>query len=208
MNEEKAREMARSIIAEVKEEIARLTARVRTGVVPDLERLTQALQTYRAGRYVTHPAVWPKGKYSYDYTLVEVAWQDEEWTVAVSRSSTVIPLSRTEGVFPPPTADYLVRRDGNLVMKDKLLRKDPESGVYLCGDYHPPQEILQVAAAGPYRVEVYRTVVNVRPDTHPLVLCHNEPDRRVKLRHGRQEARVSLEGGQLLSQFVLWRMLE
>lgn len=208
MNEEKAREIALSMIDEIKEEIAQQTARVRTGVVPNLEKLTQALQTYHTARYLTHPSVWAKRHYKYDYTQVEVAWKDEEWKVKVQRNSTTTYLSCTEEVLPLEGMEYLVRRDGNLVMKGQLLRKDPESGVYLSEGYHPPQEVLQVAATGPYRVEVYRTVVNVRPDTHPLVLCHNEPDRWVKLRHGRQEARVSLEGGQLLSQFVVLRMLE
>lgn len=208
MNEEKAREMALAIIAQVKEGIARQTARVRTGIVPNLEKLTQAIQTYLAGRYLTYPEVWVRGKYGYDYTRVEVKWEDEKWSVAVWRSSTRVSLWPMEDVFPLSNMGYLVRRDGNLVMKDRLLRKDPESGVYLPEGYRPPQEILQIAAAGPFRVEVYKTVVKVLPENYPMVLHHGEPNRWVRLRYGEQEARVSLKEGQLLSQFALWRMLD
>jgi hypothetical protein len=153
MNEEKARAMALEIIEKVRERIRKQRARVRTGVVPNLDRLAKAIQTYTAARYITNPEVWPKRHYPYDYTEVEVEWNDEEWQAHLYRNYTRVDLPLVEKVMPPRGSDYLQRRDGviELVKKRMRLRRDPASGVYLTEGYRPPEEILRPQLLAPSR---------------------------------------------------------
>ena len=210
MNENRAREMAQAIIEKVREEIRNQTARVRTGVVPNLDRLTKAIQTYTAARYLTHPEVWPKGRYTYDYTQVVVDWVDEEWWVLVHRAYTRVDLPLVQKVIPLPGSDHLRRRDGGieLVKKGIYLQRDPASGVYLAGDYRPPEEILRAAATGPFQVELYQTVINIHPAGFPAVLRHKDPGERIELRYKQHKARINLGRGELLAHLAMWRLTE
>jgi hypothetical protein len=209
MNENKAREMAQAIIEKVREELRNQTARVRTGVVPDMDCLAEAIQTYTAARYVTHPAVWPKGGYAYHYTQVEVNWNDDKWRVRVYRAYTYTSLSLIEEVTTLPGCNYLLRRDGEIevVAKGMHLRRDSASGVYFAGDC-PPQEMLQAATAGPFRVEVRRTVINLEPAEFPVVLRYGDPQKRVHLRYKQHQARINLGTGELLAHLAMWRLTE
>lgn len=144
MNQEKARAMAQTIINEVEEKFLNQAAPVHTGVVPDLDRLTKAIQTYAAARYVIYPDVWSKERYTFPYALVEADWSDDKWSVQVYYRYTYPNLPFRHKVIPLPSGDYLRRRDGRIELTDgTLLHRDPTSGVYLTEGYRPPHEILQ-----------------------------------------------------------------
>ena len=166
MNENRAREMARAIISEVREQVSEQTFHVRT-VVPDLDRLAQAIQTY-----------------------------------------TSLPLA--EKVIPLSGDEWLHRRDGEieLVRYGIHLRRDPASGVYLAEGHRPQEEILRAANAGPFEVELYRTLIKLWPSRFPVVLRRKNPDERVNLQYNEHKARITLGSGQLLAYLAMWRMME
>ena len=209
MNENRAREMARAIISEVREQVSEQTFHVRT-VVPHLDRLAQAIQTYTSASYVTHPEVPQKGRYSYDYTEVRVVWDDEKWWVWLSRSSTYTSLPLAEKVIPLSGDEWLHRRDGEieLVRYGIHLRRDPASRVYLAEGHRPQEEILRAANAGPFEVELYRTLIKLWPSRFPVVLRRKNPDERVNLQYNEHKARITLGSGQLLAYLAMWRMME
>jgi len=217
MNQEKAREMAKAIIREAMKDIySYARAGARDGVVPDLDRLTKAIQTYAAARYVTHPAVrtnpvvQTKWRDACDYTRVIVEWQDEEWHMLIYRDSTYSDLPLFENVTPPPDRDYLLRRDGRieLVKKDILLRRDPASGVYLPEGYNPPQEIIQATTAGPFRVELHQTVISLHPSEFPMILHYGDLNEQVELRYKQRQAQIALGSGELLAYLAMWQMMK
>jgi hypothetical protein len=209
MNQEKAKRMAQAIISEVRKQIKQQKARVRTGVVPDLDHLTKAIQTYAIARYVTHPEVWPKRRRCV-YTRVVVDWHDEEWQVWLHRVSTCQTLPLTQKVAPLPDRDCLFRRTGEIevVEGEMHLRRDPATGVYLTEGYRPPQEILQAALAGPFRVEVRQTAITFYRWELPMVLRYEDPDEWVDLCYRQQQARITPGSGELLSHLAMWRMME
>ena len=209
MKENKAREMAQAIIEKIGEELHSQKAHLRPGVVPDLDQLTGAIQTYTAARYVIYPDIWSKQRYIFPYTLVEVDWNDDKWRVQLHYRYTYLSLLLCHKVIPI-SGDYLHHRDGviELVEKGMYLRRDPASGVYLPVGYDPPQEILQAVTTGPFRVELRRTVINLYPANDPLVVRYKNPGKRVELRYKQHRTRITLGSGELLAHLAMWRLME
>ena len=207
MNENRARETARAIIKEVEQTIRDFDI-VGKVAVPDLDRLTKAIQTYVAARYATNPEIsWKDG--IRDYTEVEVEWQDEEWQVRLYRTHTRVDLPLVQKVLALPGDKYLLRRDGDLeLIGGTRLRRDPASGVYLPGDYRPSEEILRAAAAGPFWVYLDRTAISLYPSTIPAVLNFTNPGERVELCYKQHEVQITLGTGELLSHLTMWQLTE
>lgn len=178
--------------------------------MPDLNCLAEAIQIYTKACYVTHPEVRPKGGHRYDYTKVQVEWEDEKWKVSVFRTYTRRSLPLVQKVVPHLGSEHLYRRDSVIeVVRDGIhLRRDPASGVYLTGSYHLSQEILQAATIGPFRVNLGQDFIFFEPSEFPMVMRYKNPGKRVDLHYKQHLARITLGSGELLAHLAVWRMTE